>query len=70
VQYVATVTDWDQLPVMVPLTMSARTIGISRSTLYTLLKTGELRARRVGGRVFIPKVELRRFCADPDEAGA
>jgi excisionase family DNA binding protein len=56
------VTDWDQVPVMVPLAQAARVIGISRSSLYNLFERGELQSRRVGGRVFIPKVELRRFC--------
>jgi excisionase family DNA binding protein len=63
VQDSAVITDWDQLPVMVPITLSAATIGVSRSTFYELLKRGELRAKRVGpGRVFVPKNELKRYC--------
>jgi excisionase family DNA binding protein len=57
------ITDWSQVPVMVPFTLSARVIGVSRSTLYNLIKRGDLHAKRVGtGRVFIPKAELRRYC--------
>jgi excisionase family DNA binding protein len=56
------VSDWDQLPLMVPIGLAARAIGVSRSTLYALLDRGDLRDRRVGGRRFITKRELRRFC--------
>ena len=58
------VTDWDRVPIMVPLEHSARVIGISRSSLYNLIKSGDLRVRRVGGRVFVTKAELQRFVGD------
>jgi excisionase family DNA binding protein len=57
------VTDWDELPIMVPLSLAAATIGVARSTLYNLLERGDLRAKRVGeDRVFITKTELKRYC--------
>ena len=56
------VTDWSQVPVMVPFGTAARVIGIARSSIYNLVRSGELRERRVGGRVFITKIELQRFC--------
>lgn len=36
-------------------------IGISRTKLYQLLKTGELRTFKIAGRVVIAESELRRF---------
>jgi excisionase family DNA binding protein len=58
----AVVTDWSQVPVLVPIDLSAAVIGISRSSLYNLLNAGELRAKRVGGRKFIPKRVLMQYC--------
>jgi excisionase family DNA binding protein len=58
---IATIRSWDELPLMVPLGQSARVIGISRSSLYRLLDQDEIRSRKVGGRRFITKTELRRF---------
>jgi excisionase family DNA binding protein len=55
------IVSWNQLPLMVPLTEAANAIGISRSSLYRLLDSGEIRTRQVGGRRFITKTELRRF---------
>jgi excisionase family DNA binding protein len=63
-----TITSWDQLPVMVPLATAARTIGVARSSLYNLMKAGQIQSRRVGGRVFITKAELRRFCEGDSDA--
>ena len=36
-------------------------LGISRTTLYQLIKAGELRPIEVGGRVVVAESELRRF---------
>ena len=56
------ITDWSQVPILAPIEMGARVIGISRSTFYALINSGEIRTKRVGGRRFIPKVELQRYC--------
>lgn len=43
-------------------TAEARTLlGISRGSLYTLLKNGKIAARKLGGRTIIPESELRAF---------
>ena len=36
-------------------------LGLSRTSVYALLDSGELRSARVGGRRLIPVVELDRF---------
>lgn len=36
-------------------------IGVSRTTLYTMLNTGALRSCRLNGRRLIPRDELERF---------
>lgn len=38
-------------------------LGISRSTLYELIASGEIRSFKVGTRTLIPESELRRFIA-------
>lgn len=38
-------------------------LGIGRTALYELLKTGQLRAFKVGTRTLIPESELERFMA-------
>ncbi len=39
-------------------------LAVSRSTLYELLKSGELRAFKLGSRTLIPESELQRFIAE------
>jgi excisionase family DNA binding protein len=46
---------------MATIDEASAVVGVSRSTFYTLLKSGEIRAKRVGGRRFVPKSELLRF---------
>ena len=33
-------------------------LGIGRATVYSLIKEGEIPARRIGRRLFVPKQEL------------
>jgi excisionase family DNA binding protein len=55
-------TTWDDVPLMATIDQATAVVGVSRSTFYALMKSGEIRAKRVGGRRFIPKVELQRYC--------
>ena len=41
--------------------------GSSRSAIYSALKLGKLRARKLGRRTYIPVVELDRFLAELPE---
>lgn len=36
-------------------------IGVSRSSLYDLMKSGAIRSFKVGSRTLIPETELQRF---------
>lgn len=36
-------------------------LGISRTTLYSLIRKGEIRTFRIGGRTLIAEAELRGF---------
>jgi excisionase family DNA binding protein len=40
---------------------AARALGISARTLDNLILRGEIRARHIGRRVLIEKIELERF---------
>ena len=43
---------------------ACRRLGVSRSLLYDLIKTGELKAIKVANRTLIPESELQRFVAE------
>jgi len=38
-------------------------LGVGRTCLYELLKSGELQCFKIGTRTLIPEVELERFIA-------
>jgi len=38
-------------------------IGIARTSIYALIKSGEIRSIKVGARTLIPESELQRFIA-------
>jgi len=42
---------------------ACRRIGIGRTALYELIKTGEIRAIKIGSRTLIPEAELQRVIA-------
>lgn len=39
-------------------------LGVSRTTLYELMASGQIRNFKVGARTLIPESELHRFVAD------
>ncbi len=39
-------------------------VGLSRSTVYELIKNGELRAVHIGGRTLIPASEAKRLIGE------
>jgi excisionase family DNA binding protein len=41
-----------------------RRLGIGRSLLYELFKSGEIRTIKIGGRTLVPESELRRYVAE------
>ncbi len=53
-----------QIPPMSMSVDSAATFtGLGRSTLYTLIKAGELKASRIGGRTLILRADLEELVA-------
>ncbi|WP_244957367.1 helix-turn-helix domain-containing protein [Candidatus Frankia nodulisporulans] len=40
------------LPALIPITVAAGLLGLSRASAYRYAKTGALPARRIGGRVY------------------
>lgn len=50
--------DPDSLPLLLTVPEAAKLLGISRSAAYRLAESGELPARRLGGRVYIVTAQL------------
>ena len=44
-------------------------LRVGRTTVYELIKTGELRPIRIGKRTLIPREELERFIAERQQVG-
>jgi len=51
-------TNLEDLPQMMTPLEVQDFLGIGRATVYSLIKEGEIPARRIGKRLFIPKQEL------------
>lgn len=51
----------EEPPALVDITTAARTLGISRTSLYGLLDSGTLASRHVGRRRLIPRVSLDAY---------
>ena len=43
---------------------AARSIGVGRSTLYAIIKSGRLPVRKLGSRTLVLKIDLEAFVAD------
>lgn len=50
------------------VTEAARVLGISRTTAYECVRTGELRAVRLGRRLVVPKIAITELLAGPAAA--
>lgn len=57
-------------PITHCITGAGKRLGVSRSTMYKLLSSGELKGFNLGDRVLIPESELQRFVAAKMEAAA
>jgi excisionase family DNA binding protein len=60
--------------VTAPLALSpanaALALGVARSTIYELLRTRQIRGRKLGTRTLIPVAELQRFLESLPEVEA
>ncbi len=45
----------------------AATMGISRTTIYGLIKAGKIKPIRLAGRTLIPAIEAERLVAEASE---
>jgi excisionase family DNA binding protein len=62
--------DWSEVPVACTVEEARHVLGISRETMYRLLRSGEIRSRKVGERRrVIPKTVLREYLGDLEAAG-
>jgi excisionase family DNA binding protein len=51
-------------PLANSIPQACQRLSIGRTAMYELLKTGEVRAIKVGNRTLIPESELQRFIAE------
>lgn len=57
-------TKQDTAPLAHTVPDACARLGVSRTTLYELIGSGEIRSFKVGARTLIPEAELRRFVAE------
>jgi excisionase family DNA binding protein len=55
------VDELDRLPVLIPVPLAAKLLGVSRASAYRYALEGILPTTRLGGRVFIHRDRLRVF---------
>ena len=53
----------DQLPLFLTVPMAAELLGVSRATVYRLIKAGDIESRRVGRLRRITREALLKFAA-------
>lgn len=61
-------TQQDSAPLAHTVPAACQRLGISRTTIYELLKQREIRSFKVGNRTLIPDSDLRAFVAKRLEA--
>jgi excisionase family DNA binding protein len=54
---------FNELPLLLTVPRAAQLLGITRAANYRLVASGELPARRLGGRVYIVTAGLRDLVA-------
>jgi excisionase family DNA binding protein len=67
-QQFSTFYDWDQVPVVCTVEEARHVLGVSRETMYRLIRSGEVPSQKVGERRrVILKTVLREYLADVDQ---
>ena len=54
---------FNELPLLLAVPRAATLLGISRAAAYRLVASGELPARRLGGRVYVVTAALHELVA-------
>jgi len=57
-------------PIALSPANAALALGVARSTVYELLRTRQIRGKKLGARTLIPVAELERFLAALPEVDA
>lgn len=55
---------FEEYPSILDVASASRALGIGKTTLYALLRTGEIRSVKVGRKIKIPKAYLIEYIAD------
>jgi excisionase family DNA binding protein len=63
-------TKQDTAPLAHTVPDACARLGLSRTTLYELIGSGEIRAFKVGSRTLVSEAELRRFVAEKMKVAA
>jgi excisionase family DNA binding protein len=58
---ISTVTDWNDLPVLLNIRHIIDVMGVSRDTAYNLIYQRGFPAMRVGKQIRVPKDRFRRW---------
>ena len=53
-------------PLLIPAKQAVRMLGISQRHLYTLVKRGEIKVKRIGRKVMFRKTDIEGFVLDLD----
>lgn len=57
-------------PLAHPVNAACHRLGVSRTTLYELIASGEIKPIKIFSRTLIPEQELQRYMASRMEAAA
>jgi predicted DNA-binding transcriptional regulator AlpA len=56
------------LPLLIPVPLAAKLLGISRAAAYRFASSGDLPTKRLGRRVYVVSAKLREFIDLEDKA--
>ena len=51
-------------PLVHQIPQACRRLGVAKTSIYALIKGGELRSIKIGSRTLIPESELQRFVSE------
>ena len=52
---------FDGLPLLIPVPLAAKLLGISRAAAYRFASAGHLPTKRLGRRIYVVSAKLREF---------